>query len=254
MLELFIFIFGLVVGSFLNVVIYRLPKRESIVFPPSHCPHCRHKLVWYDLIPVVSYVLLFGECRYCNKTISPIYPLVELLTGLLFVCLYSSFMSMGIVVLIYYFLILPIFLTIFFTDLKYGIIPFQLVLAGSIITSVYLVYTFSPYVLLSHLLSAFSAFLAFLFLFLITKGRGMGFGDVVLVFLMGLFLGSPYIAFALYIAFLTGAVTSLILILIGSKRLRHDTIPFGPFLVIGTFISLFYGEYILMTVRYFLPI
>ncbi len=253
MVQFFIFILGLVVGSFLNVVIYRLPKRESIVFPPSHCPHCRHKLAWYDLIPVVSYISLFGKCRYCKDNISYMYPLVELLTGLLFLSIYSSFMSMGIVVLLYYLLMLPIFFTIFFTDLKYGIIPFQLVLAGSVITSFYLLYTFSPYILLSHLLSAFAAFAAFLFLFLITKGRGMGFGDVVLVFLMGLFLGSPDIAFALYIAFLTGAVTSLILILIGSKRLRHDTIPFGPFLAIGTFISLFYGDYILILVRNFLP-
>lgn len=147
-----------------------------------------------------------------------------------------------------------VFIVIFFTDLKYGIIPFQVILIGNISVATYLLYTFSPYTIIVHLLSAFGAFLSFLLLFFATRGRGMGFGDVVLTLLMGLFLGFPNTAFALYIAFLTGAVVSLILILMGAKHLRKDTIPFGPFLVTGTLISFLFGSSILKVVHYFFPL
>lgn len=252
--NLFIFILGTVVGSFLNVVIYRLPKGESIVFPGSHCPHCRHRLFWQDLIPVISYITLLGKCRYCKERISKFYPLVEILTGLLFLFVLIFIPYQSLVMLAYYLIMTCIFIIIFFTDLKYGIIPFQVILLGTIATIVNLFITLSLFVFITHLFSAIAAFLIFLSLFLATKGRGMGFGDVILVFLMGLFLGFPEIVFALYIAFLTGAVGSLILILVGSKKLRHDTIPFGPFLVLGTFINLFFGDLIQIMVRNFLPI
>lgn len=254
MISLLIFLFGTVVGSFLNVVIYRLPKGESIIFPPSHCPHCRHRLFWYDLMPIISYILLFGKCRYCKKTISVIYPLVEAITGLLFLFIFIFVPYGNIFTLFYYLFMAGVFLAIFFTDLKYGLIPFQLVLIGTVVVLFKLLLTFSLYVFLSHILSALAAFLIFLFLFLVTKGRGMGFGDVILVMLMGLFLGYPAIGFALYIAFLTGAVASLILIIVGSKRLRNDTIPFGPFLVLGTFINLFFIDLIQSIVRSFIPL
>lgn len=254
MVLLMLFVFGTAIGSFLNVVIYRMPRRESVVFPASHCPRCRHKLAWYDLIPVFSYLLLSGRCRYCKEPISAYYPIVEFLTGLLFVLIYYFFPVLDLVSLVYFLLIGSVLIIIFFTDLQYGIIPFQVVLVGCAGVLAYLFYTFSLYAFITHLLSAAGAFFAFLFLFLVTRGRGMGFGDVVLVTLMGFFLGFPNIAFALYIAFLTGAITSLILILIGSKHMRHDTIPFGPFLVSGTFISLFFGANILQLVSYFLPL
>lgn len=252
MFALIILIIGLLIGSFLNVVIYRLPRRESIAFPPSHCPHCRHKLAWYDLLPVISFISLKGKCRYCKQQISFIYPLVEVVTGIMFLSIYLFLPSTGMVFLVYLLIMTSVFITIFFTDFKYGIIPFQVVMVGVLTTVSYLLYSFSFFTITSHLLSSLSAFASFLFLFLITKGRGMGFGDVVLALLMGLFLGFPNIVFALYIAFLTGACISLILVLLGSKRFRHDTIPFGPFLVIGTFITVFYGNSILQIVKIFL--
>jgi leader peptidase (prepilin peptidase) / N-methyltransferase len=256
MFSFFVFLFGIFIGSFLNVVIYRVPRGESIVFPSSHCPHCRHRLAWYDLIPLVSYLLLRGKCKYCKQNISLSYPLVELSTGLLFLFLFYLSITpiVNIILLLYLLTMGSIFTVIFFTDLKYGIIPFQVIFVGLIVSFLYLFSSFSFSIFLNHIFSSLGAFISFLSLFLLTKGRGMGLGDVVLVLLMGLFLGFPNIAFALYLAFLTGAIISLILVLIGSKRLRHDTIPFGPFLVAGTLISLFLGNSILRLMQYFLPL
>lgn len=254
MLHVFFLILGSVVGSFLGVIAYRVPKKESIVFPPSHCPHCRHKLMWFDLIPILSYLSLQGKCRYCKKPISLMTLAIEMWTALLFLIIYMFFPGVHIAQLLYYLTMGSIFTVIFFTDLMYGIIPFQISVFGFLITFFYLIFSFSPVLFTIHLLSAAGSFLAFLFLFLVTRGKGMGFGDVILVALMGIFLGFPDIGFALYMAFLTGAVVSSILILIGRKKLRNDTIPFGPFLVIGTLISFFYSTQILSYVRYFLPL
>jgi len=254
MLILFFLILGAVVGSFLGVIAYRVPKKESIVFPASHCPHCRHKLLWYDLIPIVSYLSLLGKCRYCRKPISFVTLAVEIWTSLLFALIYIFFPGVHLIQLIYYLAIGSIFTVIFFTDYMYGIIPFQISIIGFFITFFYLLFSYSPSVVIVHLFSAIGAFLSFLFLFLITRGKGMGFGDVILVALMGILLGFPDIIFALYIAFLTGAIMSGFLILIGRKKLKNDSIPFGPFLVIGTLASFFYGTQILNLVRYYLPL
>jgi prepilin signal peptidase PulO-like enzyme (type II secretory pathway) len=197
---------------------------------------------------------LRGACRYCHSGISALYPVVELLTAFLFAGIYVSLLpQVSLLYLLYVLIIGSIFMVIFFTDLKYGIIPFHVVIFGCIAVLTYLVYTFSVSVFINHILSAIGAFLVFFFLFFITKGRGMGFGDVVLVFLIGLFLGFPLVVFGLYAAFLTGAIVSLILILIGSKRLKNDTIPFGPFLVTGTFICVFFGDIITDFVGLYIP-
>ena len=217
MLHLFFLIFGSVVGSFLGVIAYRVPRKESIVFPPSHCPHCRHKLMWFDLIPIVSYLSLRGKCRYCKKPISFMTLAIEIWTALLFLTIYIFFPGVHILQLLYYLTMGSIFTVIVFTDLMYGIIPFQISFFGFLVTFFFLVFNFSPALLINHLFSAIGAFLAFLFLFLITRGRGMGFGDVILVAVMGIFLGFPGIGFALYGAFLSGAVTSSVLILTGKK-------------------------------------
>src|SRR3989338_7668968 len=117
MLSILLFITGLAIGSFLNVVIYRLPRRESIVYPPSHCPHCRHKLAAIDLIPVISYLMLKGKCRYCGKKIPMLDTITEIITGLLFLYTYLVFADTGLLILIYSLLMVCIFTIIFFTDL-----------------------------------------------------------------------------------------------------------------------------------------
>ncbi|KKR50334.1 hypothetical protein A3A55_02010 [Candidatus Roizmanbacteria bacterium RIFCSPLOWO2_01_FULL_40_14] len=246
MILVFLFILGLFIGSFLNVLIDRLPREEQIVKGRSKCDHCKHVLAWYDLLPVISWVFLKGKCRYCKKQIDFRNTLVELLTGTMFVLtavllvsgIRYQVLGIEIIKLSIYLIIVSCLMVIFFIDLKHKIIPDSLtILVG--ITGV-LLWFLSPTSLsyINYLLSAAGSAMFFLFLVFITKGRGMGMGDVKFAFVMGLLLGSPGVIIALYIAFLTGAILSAILIL--SKRKKFgQTVPFGPFLVVGTLIVLF---------------
>lgn len=253
---LFIFILGLFIGSFLGVIIERLPFNRSIVFPASHCPHCRHKLHPLDLIPVVSYLMLNRKCRYCASPISVFYPSVELITGASFVFIF--YFSLGTSVIdifgqtsiiwniLYLLIVILAFIAVFFIDMKYGIIPFRIVIFAALVIFInYFLRGVSLETWLNYLLSAFIVLGIFFMLFYFSKGRAIGFGDVVFSFLMGFFLGFPKIILAVYLAFLTGAGFSLILVLLGKKKLRGSTIPFGPFLVLGTIVSLFWGEKII---------
>ncbi len=253
----FLFLLGLAVGSFLNVLIDRLPRDESIIKGRSYCEHCKKPLIWYDLIPLLSFLILKGKCRYCHFPISWYYSVVELTTGILFVLVYLFFPQegimnhelgiMGIVSVIYYLFIVSSFIVVFFADLKYGIIPDKVVFSSIVVSIVYLFILHNSYFII-HLLSALGAFLFFFLLYLITRGQGMGFGDVKLVFLLGLFLGWPKVIVAFYIAFLTGAILGCILILWGKKKFSGGTVPFGPFLVLGAITSLFWGEHILIKI------
>lgn len=239
-----LFFLGLSFGSFLLVVVDRLHSGESFVSGRSHCDACKHTLSWYDLIPVLSYILTHGKCRYCKHKLSPLYPVSEIVCGFLFVfawlfltttntsTIWLPFISM--------LLIMMSLFVIFFSDLVYGTIPFPVVIVGIISGSIFILYT-SPDLFLTHFVSGAAAFIFFLCLYLITRGRGIGFGDVVYGFLMGLFLGFPSIIIGLYLAFLTGAGVSLILVLAGKKKLSGSTISFGPFLVMGTIVAFYYG-------------
>lgn len=249
-----IFITGTFIGSFLGVVVDRLPRGESIIRGRSHCDHCQKILSPLDLVPVFSFLFLRGRCRYCGKKLSLAYPIIEVMTGFLFVL---AALHVGIVYqvsspmhqgeFLYYLVIIAILIAIFFIDLKNGIIPFSLVLAGVLIAFLYLVIT-THYLLVGNVVAGIGAFGFFLTLFLVTRGRGMGFGDVVYVFLMGLLLGFPGIVFGLYIAFVSGALVALVLIFLKKKKMRGSTIAFGPFLVFGTVLCLFWGEQIAETV------
>lgn len=243
-----IFIFGLFIGSFLNVLADRLPRGESVIKGRSHCEKCRKELVWFDLIPLFSFVFLKGICRYCRTRLSLYYPIIELTTGIMFVLafFYAGFRiyDLGFMIsLIYYLFIVSSLIVVFFADLRYGIIPDKIVFPTVLVSFLYLALN-TKYLILPHLFSAVGAGLFFLLLFLITKGKGMGFGDVKFAFLMGLVLGFPNIIVSLYIAFLTGAVVGCILIVWKRKRLKGTSIPFGPFLVLGTFSAIFWGEFI----------
>ncbi len=258
MLLLLLFFLGLCVGSFLLVVVDRLPRGETIFFGRSHCDKCKKPLFRHDLIPFFSFIFLNGRCRFCKAELSFYYPLVELVTGVLFVLTFVmlqqrimnyelGIMNLGTV--LYFLFITAVLIVVFFTDLRYGIIPFLVVFPAIIVSFLFLILN-SNFLILNHLLSALSAFAFFLLLFLITRGRGIGFGDVVLAFFMGLLLGFPGIIVAFYAAFLTGTFISLILILAGKKRLRGSTIPFGPFLILGTYVALLWGD---MIVSFALP-
>jgi len=259
-----LFILGTAIGSFLGVVVDRIAGKESIWRGRSHCDHCRHNLYVLDLIPIVSFFLLGRKCRYCHKKLSWFYPLIEFCTAVVYLAAgYFIFQSSGFLLsqlhyqllALYYFLLTGALIAIFFTDLRYGIIPFKVVVFAFLITVIWdfllPVLHFSQLEIqllglqtnaLSILASAIGAGGFFFLLFLVTKGRGMGFGDVVYAFLMGITLGFPRVLLGLYIAFVTGAVISLLLVVMKKKKLKGGTIPFGPFLVLGTIISLLWGN------------
>ncbi len=249
-----LFFFGLCFGSFFLVVIDRLSRGESIVVGRSHCDFCRHTLSWFDLLPVLSFLSTQARCRYCHRRLSYKYPVIEILSGLLFIFtwlglpLVSPTLSLTTYIIVL--IANAVLFVIFFSDFFYGIIPFPVVLAGLVDAAFLLVVVLHGNYLQS-VVSALGAFLFFLLLYVVTRGRGIGFGDVVYALLMGFLLGFPKIIVGMYVAFLTGAVVSLILVLLGRKKLAGSTISFGPFLVIGTLAGLYYGD---VLYRFFLGI
>ncbi len=244
---LFIFLLGLAVGSFLNCVIYRLEKGESFLKGRSYCPKCKQTLSWQDLVPLFSFLFLRGKCRYCKKPISFQYPIVELVTGIIFLLVFTLFSSD--IYAIAYLLLLSCFLIVIFVfDLKHYIIPDGVVYSAIIIALIYnlqfslLRQGFGGQAIFNYsILSAFGSALFFLLIFLISRGKWMGFGDVKLAFFMGLFLGFPKILAALFLAFLIGAIIGVCLIIFGKKKFSSE-VPFGPFLIMGTFLALLFGE------------
>lgn len=242
-----VFLLGLFVGSFLNVLSDRLPREESVIKGRSHCEKCKKILKWFDLIPLFSFLQLRGKCRYCHSPLSLYYPVVELTAGAMFVLvfLFVGIMNheLRIMDLGYYLFLVASLIVIFFADLKYGIIPDKIVFPAILVSIIYL-FLIHNSLFLIHFLSAVGAGLFFLVLSLIKirKHSAMGFGDVKFAFLMGLILGFPKIIVSLYIAFLTGAIVGCILIVWRKKKTFGTSIPFGPFLVIGTLIAIFFGE------------
>lgn len=251
-----VFIIGLCAGSFLNVLIDRLPTGKSIWWNRSHCDHCKHVLSWYDLVPVLSFFILGRKCRKCHVKISWQYPIVELITGIFFVFTYLFFfpnlpagetshqlsLNNQQFQLFYYLILISGLITIFFTDLKYRIIPDEVLVALTTVTATYLFFLQRVH-FLNHLLSGLAYFSVFLILAVITRGKGMGLGDVKYAFVMGFILGPASTIISFYLSFLTGALVSLILVIRGRKSMK-STIPFGPFLSVATLTSLFYGDFL----------
>jgi len=237
---IFVFLFGLATGSFLNSIIYRLQTKESFLFARSYCPHCQHILSWQDLIPILSFIILRGKCRYCQKKISWQYPLVELATAILFtLIIYYTFPNF--LFSIFYFLFSSFLIIIFVYDLKHYLIPDKVIYPAIFTSFLYNLILHSKFYILNSIYSAFGAAGFFLLIFLISRGRWLGFGDVKLGFFMGLFLGFPNILVALFFAYLIGAIIGIGLILTKKKTLKSE-IPFGPFLVMGIFIAIFWGD------------
>lgn len=278
MIYLIIFIIGAFLSSFLNVIIDRLPRKETIARGRSYCEFCKKELAWYDLIPLLSFLFLKGKCRYCGKPIGWYYPIIELSTAVLFTITsifvnfqfsIFNFQSISqfpisneflnhkslIINLVYYLFLVSSFIIIFFTDLKYGIIPDKVILPAVLTTFFWLI-VYRQDLILNHVLSGAVSFVFFisisLVFYVLTKKESMGAGDIKLAFLLGLFLGFPKIILALYLAFLTGAFIGLILILWKKKSSIKDTIPFGPFLITGTLLSLFLGDLMLPKIITFL--
>ena len=257
--DIFIFLLGLSVGSFLNCVIYRMELQENMPAGPgrkavsflrgkSFCPKCKKQLKWQDLFPVFSFLFLRGKCRYCKKSISWQYPIIEISTGLIFLLIlnfkfliFNQFEVFQFLNLVFLFYIASALIVIFVYDLKHYIIPDKVLFPA---IGIALVYNLLTSYFINSLLAVLIASGFFLAIFLISKGRWMGFGDVKLAVLMGLLLGIPNILAALFLAFFFGAIIGLILIVFKGKNLKSE-IPFGPFLITGTFLALLWGEQII---------
>ena len=244
------FILGLAIGSFLNVCAYRIPKGESIIFPPSHCTECNHQIRAVDNIPVLSFILLGGRCRNCGSKISLRYPLVELITGVLWAASYFHF---GLQLeLAYALFFVTILVTVSAIDLETRLIPDRLLLPAILISLFYLaLYLMKldtiPIVNDLNKLWSIAGFFAgggLLFLIALVaqpifKKDVMGGGDIKLAAFTGLYLGE-YVFLALFIGAFLGALTGVILIAANKKGMQ-DVIPFGPFIAMGSILTVFYG-------------
>ena len=233
------------IGSFLNCVIWRLYKEESFLIGKSYCPHCHHSLGFWDLFPVLSFVFLKGRCRYCQKNISFQYPLVELATAIIFSFIY---LHLGIISLsfIFWLIIISFLIIIFVFDLKYFIIPDEVIYPAIFLSIIWLLYSFFIGIATSHeiILTIISALGASLFFFLIwffSKGMAMGFGDVKLALLIGLLLGFPNTIVGLFLGFLLGAIIGSIMVFLKKKGFSSE-VPFAPFIIAGAIISFFFGN------------
>ncbi len=252
--DLFFFVFGSIVGSFLNVCIVRMPDEKSIVFPGSHCVHCKKAISFYDNVPLLSYLILGGKCRHCGVKISIRYFFVELLTAVIFVFFYRYY---GLnILLLPYLTMVCCFIVSTFVDFKHRIIPDEISVGGmfaGLLLSLFIPQLHGIHMhqnfLLNHLHSFGLSLLGGLvgggsiylmgmlgdFLF---KKESMGGGDVKLMALVGAFLGWELALLTFFLAPIFGAVYGII-----EKIRTNDTaIPYGPFLVLGALISLFYGD------------
>ena len=240
-----VFILGLIVGSFSNVCIYRIPRNESIIYPASHCSNCRNGILVKDNIPLLSYILLKGRCRNCGDRISIQYPVVEFLTGLIYLIIYLIY-GLSTQSLIYVILSSALVI-IAFIDLNEQVIPEVISLPGIIIGLT--LSFFVPYI--SFVNSALGIVIGGGIILvirltgsLIFNKESMGIGDIELAAMIGAFLGWRYITISLFLGFFLGALTGIFLILLKIRN-REDAIPFGPFIVLGSIITLLWGEKIL---------
>ena len=239
---LFVFIFGTVVGSFLNVCICRIPHDESVVFPASHCPKCGYRLPFYDNVPIISYLLLGGKCRSCRAPISWQYPLVELLNGILALLLFLKFGPTSLFLVLFCFCCAMVVIT--FIDLEHQIIPDSISLPG-IVAGFVISFFFPTHGWLNSLLGILagggSLYLVAASYHLLTGKEGMGGGDIKLLAMMGAFFGWKSIPFIIFVSSLAGSVIGIV-VMLARKKDAKLAIPFGPFLAFGAILYIFAGK------------
>jgi len=235
-LHILSFVLGTVAGSFLNVCIYRIPARQSIISPPSHCPSCDTRLTARDLVPLFSYILLRGKCRYCGTPVSLQYPGVELVTGILFVAAIRRFgLTLDALAAAVFFSLLVVVSVI---DIRHRIIPNGIVLTG-LISGI-------PLNFLSRE-AAYDGLVGFLLgggillLVAVLSRGGMGGGDIKLAAMAGIYLGWQQTLLMLLLSFLLGSVVGVAIVWAQRKTLK-EAIPFGPFLSAGGVMALLWGE------------
>jgi leader peptidase (prepilin peptidase)/N-methyltransferase len=238
---IFLTVAGAAIGSFLNVLIYRIPEGQSIIFPSSRCPRCTHSIRFYDNIPIISYLILKGRCRDCHEKISLRYPLVETITALLSMFLFWKF---GLSTkYLFSFIFTCALIVITFIDLDHQIIPDVITLPG-IPVFFLIAISFMGIPVLEALLGILiggGCLFAIAFIYeLITKREGMGGGDIKLLALLGAFLGWKSLFFILFVSSLLGAVVGVSVMIARGKDMKY-AVPFGPFLSIAAVAYLFVG-------------
>ncbi len=235
------FCYGLIFGSFFNVVGLRIPQNKSIVSPSSECSACHRKLTFLELVPLVSYVFLGGKCRNCNTKISLLYPFVEFATAVLFS---FAFYKLGLhVELIVAILFVSLLMIIFVSDMTQMLIPDRILLPFAI--ALFLMRLFSqldPW--WESLIAALLGF-SFLYLLAVISQGGIGGGDIKLVFVLGLVLGIANTFLMLFLAALIGSVVGFI-VMISTKQSNKTPIPFGPSIAVGSIVSYFWGNQIVV--------
>lgn len=234
-----VFLFGLIIGSFLNVCIYRIPLEKSIATPPSSCRNCGARLKPNDLFPLISWFALGGKCRYCNEPISIRYTIVELLTGILHA---TVFRKIGLSrTLLPYFVLISILIVITFIDLDHQIIPNKVTLFGFV--SFMLLNLFLEYIQWKNaFLGAIIGGGFLLLIALLTDGMGMG--DIKLMTIIGLNLGWQNTILTLFLSFMIGGLFSILLLLFRRKK-RKDPIAFGPWISVASFMTILFGQEII---------
>ncbi len=263
MMNIFIFIFGACIGSFLNVCIWRLPRNESLVSPPSHCPKCNYLIPWYDNIPLVSWLVLGAKCRKCGVGITPRYFLVELVTGYLFLLVWIKVLTVGqpVVFIFPYFCIVALCIVTIFVDAEHRIIPneatYSAMIAGLIFAVLWpeLWIPHRKWILPERLISFSFSFASmagcviFMGLFsiggkYIFKKDAMGWGDVKYIGAVAALLGVSACFFTLLFGSITGSLYGIFLIVFRKRKLR-SAFPLGPFLAAGTLLWIYFGDIIL---------
>ena len=229
------FIFGICIGSFLNVCIYRIPKKENITTTRSHCMECGNVIKWYDLVPVLSFIILGGKCRYCKTKLSAQYPIIELLNGLLY-CLVYAVMGLSIRTVLTC-AVCSALLVIAVIDWRTYEIPFGLNVFIGCIGVINLTFDYQNFV--NYLVGAICVSGFLFILYIITKGRGIGGGDIKLMAAAGLFLGWKSIILALVIGCILGSIIHLIRMKV--SKAEH-VLAFGPYLAAGILISSLWGN------------
>lgn len=244
-LYLIVFLFGSVVGSFLNVCIYRIPREKSIILPSSYCPSCNTPISIWDNIPILSYLILMGRCRSCRAKISLRYPLVEAVNGVFYIALLWRF-GMGWHTL-FYFAVVSALIVITFIDLDFQIIPDSITLPGILIGliagSLILPDPFMRWSMLGYkasIIGGVTGFTLFYLVAVLSRG-GMGGGDIKMMAMIGGIMGWKSVLLTTFLGSLVGSVWGIFLMIFKGKG-RKTKIPFGPFLAAGAVTTLFFGQ------------
>lgn len=242
LIKLLIFVYGLLLGSFYNVVGLRVPVKQSIVAPRSACPKCKHQLKWFELIPVISYIIQGGKCRQCKTVISPVYPLVELTTGLLFAT--APLLLGWNLELVVTWTLISLFMIIFVSDITYMLIPDKILIVFAGIFLVERIFIpLTPW--WDSILGAAVGFTMLLVIAIVSKG-GMGGGDIKLFALVGFIVGTKVLLLSFFLATLFGAIYGAIGLLFKFVK-RGKPMPFGPFIASGTLTAYYFYEPIMST-------